>query len=278
MNSPKIQALSLFTLLTAGVAALGLNAQGQVLFQEGFNYPSGSNLGTQAPWGGGSSATLQVGPANLTYTGMQDLGGNDLVVTPGTASSDTNIFSNTTLNTGTLYFSFLVDSTTLATANNYLISLNPAGIKPGGSADEFSFYTGANGAGWKIGVRTSGGGGGATYETTVLNLSQTYLVVGEYNFATFTASLFLDPVPGASQPATPDATQTGTLVSGGIENIGVKSQSALTQGNYLLDNFIIGDTWADVTPAAAPEPSILALAGLGLLGLGTRFRRARKQV
>ena len=274
LNRPR---LSLVTLVTVGTVAVASSTNAQVLLQEGFNYTSGSNLGANAPWGGGSSATLQVGSGDLTYSGLNDLGGNDLVVTSGAASSDTNIFSNTTYNAGTLYFSFLIDATTLPTANNYLISLNPAANKPSGSADEFSFYTGASGAGWKIGVRTSGGGGGATYESAVLNLNTTYFIVGEYNFGTLAASLYLDPVAGNAQPGTPDATQTGTGVAGGIEDIGVKSQSAVTQGDYILDNFIIGQSWSDVTPVSPiPEPATVALSAVGLLGLAARLRRAHQ--
>ncbi|HEY4414132.1 MAG TPA: PEP-CTERM sorting domain-containing protein [Verrucomicrobiae bacterium] len=261
-------------LLTAAAVVFALQTQAQVLFQEGFNYTSGSNLGTHAPWGGGSSANIQIGSTSLTYPGLTSLGGNGLVVTSGAASSDTNVFTGTAVTSGTLYFSFLVDCTALTTANNYLISLNPAGTKPGGSGDAFSFYTGVNGSGWKIGVRTSGGGSGAVYEPTVLNLNQTYLIVGEYTFgASTTVSLFLDPTAVGTQPGTPDATQTSaTPVSGGLANIGVKSQSG-ADGSYILDDFRIGLTWADVTPT--PEPSTLALASLGALGLVARLRRRR---
>jgi hypothetical protein len=98
------------------------------------------------------------------------------------------------------------------------------------------------------------------------------MVVLEYNFATTTASLFLDPTLGASQP-----TATLTLAGSGsvtaIDNVGFKAQA--TTGDFLVDNLIVGTTWADVTPVATPEPSTFALAGLGLLGLVTRFRRVR---
>jgi MYXO-CTERM domain-containing protein len=58
-----------------------------------------------------------------------------------------------------------------------------------------------------------------------------------------------------------------------VDNVGFKAQSA-AGGPYLVDNLLVGTTWADVTPAGVPEPATFAFAALGLLGgFLLRFRR-----
>jgi hypothetical protein len=256
--------------VVAAVGCLFQNVQATVLFQEGFNYTAGSSLGgsvnpgNSTAWNGGN-AGLNIGSGNLTYPNLPDQGGNDLSISNATAGTSINTFANTT--SGQIYYSFLLDVTTVDGANDYITALNPGSTVPGGGTDAINCYLYSNG---KIGLRTAGEA--TVTSASALSLNTTYMVVLEYNFATTTASLFLDPTLGASQP-----TATLTLAGSGsvtaIDNVGFKAQA--TTGDFLVDNLIVGTTWADVTPVATPEPSTFALAGLGLLGLVTRFRRVR---
>ncbi|HLX69463.1 MAG TPA: PEP-CTERM sorting domain-containing protein [Verrucomicrobiae bacterium] len=255
------------SLLAGAVCLLLPSAHASLLFTDGFNYTAGSNLGgninpgNATAWTGGNAA-LQIGSSGLSYPGFQGLGGNDLIYTSGsTATTSLNTFS--TVTSGSIYYSFLIDATTLPTANNYITSLNPGTTGPGGSGDSMAVYVGANGSGWKIGVRN--GNSGAAYENTVLQLNTTYLIVAELTLGTTpTVSLYLDPFPGMAQPGTPNATQTGTVAATSVDDVGFKAQSAATAGAFLIDDISLGTTWADVT---VPEPSPIALAGLGVAGL-----------
>ncbi|MGD0744914.1 MAG: PEP-CTERM sorting domain-containing protein [Verrucomicrobiota bacterium] len=239
-----------------------------VLFQEGFIYTSGGNLGGKVNPGSGDAWNpgnngLTIGSGSLTYPGLQNLGGNDLSVAWATAGSATNGF--TTVTSGQIYYSFLLDVTTIPGTNAYLTSLNPGTTTPNGSSDAINAYIYANG---KIELRTAGE---SAVAGPTLSLNTTYLVVLEYDFATTTANLFLNPTAGGSQPAaTVSLAGSGTVTS--IDNVGFKSQA--TTGDFLVDNLLIGTTWTDVTPV--PEPSALALAGFGLLGFAARFRRGRE--
>jgi len=252
----------------------------QLIFSEGFNYTPGTGLaskvnpGNSVAWTGGNTSELQIGSSPLAYTGLQLLTGNDLVYTSsGSGSTSYNTYSAVT--SGSIYFSFLIDCTTLPTANNYIMALNPGINTPGGSSDALSTYVGASGTGWKIGVRTTGGGSGAVY-SSALTLGTTYFVVEELTLGSApTVNLYVDPTPGGSQPGTPTATQSTATAINSVADVGFKIQSATTTGNFDIGNLLIAPDWADVTPQAVPEPSTLALAGLGLLGLVARFRRVR---
>jgi len=269
---------SYLVILTAGALCFAFQAaQASVLFQDGFNYPTGV-LGGNGGWEGSASAVFSVQNGNLTYPGLNDLGGNELaVMLSGSSTSITNGFSGGNVTSGDVYFSFLIQSTSVPTSASYLLSLNPAGTKPNGGTDALAVYTEPNGTGtWSLGVRSDNAAAAVYDSADVLSANTTYFVVVEYAFGSpnATASLFLNPVPGGSQPGSPSATVNGTVTPLNIGDVGIKGQGTMTDGNFILDNFIIGTTWADVTPTGVPEPSSLVFAALGLLGgFMLRFRR-----
>jgi hypothetical protein len=266
-------------LAIAVTLSLFQSAQATLFFTEGFNYPQG-NLTLNGPWTGGS--TIQVGSANLTYSGLADAPnpGNDLLVPSGTASSVTANFTGTPITSGSVYYSFLAEATALPTANSYLTDLLTSGT-PNGSGDPLSVYVGQQTAGsqFKIGIRHNGEGSGATYTSgswAVLN--QVNLFVVEYTFvpgsANDTVSLFVNPTPGGTQP-TPDVTLSAAGTdAASLQEIGFKANSGTSAGTWLFDTLRVGDTWADVTPEV-PEPSAVALLGFGVLSLAG-WRRARR--
>lgn len=267
----------LFSLAVA-VSCSSLNLRASVLFQDGFNYTPGDQLGaasTTPPWTGSTSANSVIGSSDLTYSGLQDLGGNDLVLTAGAAAgAPVSAALSSSQTTGSIYYSFLVDCTALPTANTYLTALTPAS-KPGpngNTTDAIDFYARNSGSGWEVGERTTGDS--ATFASTVLSLNTTYLVVLEYTFGG-SAQLFFDPVAGGTQPGSATISLTPTSYVTDVSDVGFKAQTATTIGNFNFDNVIVGTAWADVTPTATPEPGTFALAGVGALAL-TFARRLRR--
>jgi hypothetical protein len=124
-----------------------------------------------------------------------------------------------------------------------------------------------------IGLRTDGISAIHVANAQAMALNTTYLVVVQYDFATTTANLWLDPIIGGSAP-TPSLTLAGNGSVTAIDDVGFKSQA--TTGDFNIANLLVGTTWASVTPevTATPEPSTFALASLGLaLPLLARFRR-----
>jgi len=262
-------------LLALGLGfALTQSANASILLSDSFNYTTPGSLGgnvnptTGYTWTGGNNLTIASG--NLTYAGLQDLGGNELSIVNGSAGSGINVFANTT--SGSIYYSFLLDTLATPTGNSYLTALNPGTGAPNGSSDAIDMYIYSNTTGYRLGLRAAPDSAVTTSSTSPLSVNTTYLVVLEYDFGVGTAELYLNPTPGDVAP-TPTLTLTGTTASA-IDDVGFKSQSA-TGASYLIDNVLIGTQWSDVTPSAVPEPAAMALLGLGALGLAFAKRMRR---
>ena len=267
-------------LMVIGAACLALqSAQATTLFSESFNYATGNlggnvNPGSTVAWTGNTTNLTVVSPG-LSYAGLANPGGNALDVLNGAATTTINTYSAVT--SGQIYYSFLLDITALPTGNSYLTALNPGTSSPNGSSDALDIYINSTGT---LSMRT---GSAYSSATAALSLNTTYLVVLEYDFGATLGSLYLNPDSSTFGALTaPTATQTKapTTIPTSIANVGFKAQST-AGANYIVDNLLIGTTWADVTPpAAVPEPATLALAmlgGLGLLGFRSRFRNPNRQ-
>ncbi|MGA2789067.1 MAG: PEP-CTERM sorting domain-containing protein [Verrucomicrobiota bacterium] len=248
------------------------SAQATLLFSEAFNYNTGNLTGNVNPgsstWTTGNSA-FSVVSGNLTYTGLADLGGNELQIANGSATSTYITYANQT--SGQIYYSFLFNATAADSANNYFTALNPGTGAPAGGNDAIDAYYYTNG---KIELR--GAAQGATAGTgSALTVGTTYLIVEELDLTAHTASLWIDPDSSSFGGTAPTATASlSGLTATAVDNVGFKAQGT-AGGPYLVDNLRIGTTWADVTPVATPEPATFALAGLGMLGL-VLVRRMRK--
>lgn len=260
-------------------------AEATLLFEDGFNYSTGSfGPADSSPagfsgnaWTGGSSH-ITVTNQNLTYSGLQDLGGNAVWDAWG-VSAGTVLNTYTSQTAGSVYYSFLLNALVApsgSSSSSYLTSLNPGAGPPNGSSDALQVDVQAATGGYEVGLRTSGEN--MVFDTaTVLSLNTTYLVVVEYTFgAPGSAALYLDPVAGASQPtASVTSVASGSVTA--LADVGFKTQGNTTTGSFLIDNVLIGTTWGDVTPQAVPEPQSYVLMGMGLLGLVLRYRQNRSQ-
>jgi hypothetical protein len=286
MNSPiHFSSVLAKLFVVAAACAAFQRADATLLFEDGFNYSAGSFGPTDVSpsglsgnaWQGGSSH-ITVVSGDLTYPSLLDLGGNSIQDIWGTsAGSVFNTYADQ--NSGSIYYSFLLDASIAPSASTYLTALNPGTGSPNGSADALQVDVAPATGGYEVGLRTAGKS--ITLDTgTLLSVNTTYLVVAEYTFGAAgvsSASLFLDPTPGDSQ-STAAVTLAGSGTVTDIDDVGFKAQTSGTTGTFQIDNVLIGTAWGDVTPQAVPEPASLRLilAGLASLGLKMRVRRDGK--
>jgi hypothetical protein len=111
--------------------------------------------------------------------------------------------------------------------------------------------------------------------------SDTIFLVGSYTFNTGTtlddvSQLWINPdastFSAASAPVGALSSTAGTDLAR-VASFVLFDRNANEPAGGLIDDLRFGTSWADVTPAAIPEPSIFCLAALGLAGVCSRLRR-----
>ena len=259
--------LAVVALATIAAFGLAASSQASVLFSDGFNYSPGA-LSGNGSWVGGN-AGMTVVNGDLTYAGLYDTGGNEMQLANGSAGSMYAQFANQT--SGQVWLSFLFDPTVVDSGNQYFIAMNPGTSSPNGSGDAIDAYYYDTG---KIELRANAGA--ATAGTgTALAIGSTNLIVEEIDLTAKTASMWLNPGSAtfADNSLTPTATASiSGITATAVDDVGFKAQSGT--GTYLVDNLIVGQTWADVTPVI-PEPSTYLLVGTGLAMMLGFIRRRR---
>ncbi len=260
-----------------------LDARGDLLFYDGFNYPVGEKLGEAASIENWENPKTQVtiGSGSLNYPGLAAPEGNHLNVDSGGASLDSvrtvsGVWKEQ--GGGTLYVSFLLrleglaeisgtgEGTSLLTINHTsnksqllgINLLNDGAVRlgvvkypsDGAVVSSFVFFT--NGPGANLSP----------------NGSPTYLVVVKYEWKegpnNDEVSLWINPTALGD---TEDAGNKIVTSSGpdGSKNAG---RFTLSRGPAVkLDELRIGQIWADVTPLAQPTRPPLLIVGMLVLGL-----------
>ncbi len=221
------------------------------------NAAVGSNLGSAAPWTG-SSSQVKVASGNLTNSALMALApvGNMASIAGSAGGSSYRPFKSSAVSSGSVYYSFLVQCTSLPNSGDkyltgFLPSVTPG---PGGSTDSLAVYVKVSGAGYQMAIRKSGAA--TTYAPTVLALNTTDFIVVKYVFGAGTGddvvSLYINPTPGAAEPASPDATLTGGTDAADLQNVYLKSSSGY--GTWNFDTLRVGPGWTDVTPSSTTPP------------------------
>ncbi len=207
---------------------------------------------------------------SLAYPGLPASVGNRMALVAGNAEDINKAITGIT---GTGYYSFLLKvSDTLGLSNavngDYFTGF---GATTGTTVTNFgarTFVKKATGNNFLLGIlNASGGTVTTTFTPTSYPVGTTLFVVLKLDNTTtpITASLYVNPSPGAAQPAATATNAQGTSAFANFASIYFRQAGTASSGtgNLQIDELRVGSTWASVTPSGIVSPSVIAsTAGL----------------
>lgn len=252
-------------------------AAGNIVFNSGAAI-SGANSLTKT---GSANLTLL---GNKTYTGATTVSAGTLTIgSTGLVSGSSllDVASNATLNVSAVTGGFVVGSSQTLRGSGTVVgntTVNGA-LQPGNSPGLLSFnndLTLGNSAVTTMEINGTGDrgmvydainvGGSLTYDGSLLLSLGTTFAVGSYTFDLFDFG---------SQTGSFDSVTLGGSYSGSLVNdVGMSTNWGLTSGDQ---TWAFDQSTGVLALSVIPEPSPLALSGLGLLALAVSALRKRRQ-
>jgi hypothetical protein len=240
-----------------------------------FTAAAGSNLNANG-WvtHSGTSGFVVTAESSLTYPGLTSTGNKAVISSTGV--EDVNLASATPILAaeGTAYYSALINVVnttglalnTDATGNFFMFMGTGAGASTTVGAFNVRLYirTGSVANTFNLGIlNNSGTPVTVSYAATNYPIGATLFIVSKFEFATNTASLFVNPTIGGSEGVATISNATGvTVAPPSMGSLGIR-QSAGT-GNIEIDEVRIGATWTYVTAGTVLKLDQNAIAGLNV--------------
>jgi hypothetical protein len=229
------------TLLLAFIACV-VFAQAQFIVNENFDYTLGDQLKTHG-WVGTGTSPSTVNPIlittpTITYAGYPGSGtGNEVSLV--TSGEDLNK-AFTAVNSGTLYYSALINVTSAQATGDYFLHI--------GDVSTGSTFFGRIFIKQKIGtsnlafgiLKTSGGTSvqNAAFSDSIYSLNTTYLLVAKVEVSTGNSSLIINPTISSTEPTSGWLTSTlGTtaLPTAGFGTVNLRQGSATLAAALKVD-------------------------------------------
>ncbi len=278
---------------------LGIPATG-ALMQDGQDYAAAAStpVAGRSPWllaangAAASASTSAIGIYlnDLTGTTSPALGGLTNSVNPpahlqifkaGNSSRTYYRSLGAQFTNGSAYCSFLMNVVTNpTTADEILCELIPAvagGSYPANPSanDPVTLHArqGADSTHYNLGVQSLGGS--VSWATNSLAVNTDYLIVFLFSFgAGQTSQLFINPIPGAAQPAASTVAAKGAVAEpANLGTILFWESSSNTTCAASYDVMRVDTSWANVTPGATPAAPVQRVLFLGnsLLGISASY-------
>lgn len=237
---------------------------------EPFNF---SGAATSNGWTshGGTAGQITTLSGSLTYPGLAASAGNKISIIA--ANTEDMNKATTSAITGAAYYSTIINvqNTTsmhanTATGDYFFSCTSVASSSTTAFQGRLYIRQGATANTVNLGVLNNSGGTAApTYSATDYPINTPIFIVIKYDIAANSASLWVNPTPGAAQPAATVTNATGTTAAPtNINGLIIRQAGNATNstGNVELDEMRIGTTWAQVTPQATASLADNAIAGL----------------
>ncbi len=225
-----------------------------VSIEENFDYgaTAGDLTAITSNWGahsGGGSLFVGYDTSSLSMTDYPSSGvGGSVTITP---SNREDIYTEfTPITSGTVYLSALVNLSTVGTGT-YFFHLKDDGF--GYRARIGAKDDGSGKILFGIGATSSS----LTYGTTPFDLNTTYLLVGFYNIDTGVSNLYVLTAPVATEPGTPEATNTG---SSGllISSVAFRQDGDGVEGpTATIDGVRVANTWSSIMSNEVLEDEVI---------------------
>ena len=248
-------------LVVSLLAFVAANASATTLFSDDFNYSNGS-LANPSGVSGGIWFTHS---ATATQTGQVDVASSQVNLTATEAEDVSATITGSPYAAGTLYYSLLVNFSILpAGTGGYFAHFGDT--TTGFRARLFATTVGAAPGFYRLAINNGSTPISATFATD-LSLGSSYQAVVRYDLTAVATTLWLNPFLESDPSVSASDVVTGISVS----RMALRQSTATGNGMGTLtaDNVRVATSFVEVVP----EPSILALAGLGGLLLIQKFRR-----
>lgn len=259
------------------------DARAELLFYDGFDYPSGERLGessSSAIWNNPKDQ-LTIVRGSLNYPGLQAPTGNRVNIRTTTASLDsvrTLDGSWASQSNGVLYVSFILrlhsnseirgtkQGTSLVTVSDGSNNTELLGINL--RSDETMRlgvvkYPSSSGAASSSAFFASGPGANLSVDG-----STTYLIVAKYQWVKGATNDMVTLWVNPSTLGSGEDKRNKVFTSAGEDGTGSAARLTLCRGpNVNIDELRIGQTWGDVTPTIEPSQNWKVVIGILACGL-----------
>jgi hypothetical protein len=207
---------------------------------------------------------------SLSYPGLATPTGNRTSMIAG-YTEDVNFTLSTSL-TGVIYYSALIkvlDATQLdpntSTTGSYGLSLTSVASATTTAFQGRIYTRQGSTSGFQVGILNNSGGTATPTFTTDLLVGSTHLLVVKYDLSNNTASLFVNPVPGNSEPTATVTNSTGTTaaptqIAGFVIRQG--GTATIGSGNVEIDEIRVANTFTSVTPTGPLSTNQNQISGL----------------
>jgi hypothetical protein len=238
------------------------------------NYTVGQSLTAQTGWTlvNTSTSDMAITTGSLSYTGLPTSTGNKVAFS-SSGEDAAKLFTQQT--SGTVYYSFLLNITSLGSLNatgGYFTGFNEGTSTTYGG----TVWTRLDGSGFDIGLNPRTTAANTVWTTGTTSINTTVFVVISYQIVSGSTNdvvkMWINPTPGQTEPAATLSATNGLTDLANLNRILIRQDGASATPNIEMDELRIGTTWADVTPSGSnTAPVVTTTAATNIAYNGARF-------